>query len=137
MDFSSLLTKSRIQLYREQGKYRELWKLSSDLTMTMMSKYRGAKKMDLSDLDHHPLLLVELNGHCGKNFEPVKNHLKQMLLSGEEENIQLCVFVDNECVIDLYGTAIGKQSQTKICRSSNFIKTLAKSIASDSSTRPA
>ena len=69
--------------------------------------------------------------------QKVKEQLEKMLVKGYDENVQLCAYVEGKCVIDLYGTAIGKQSQTKICRSSNFIKTLAKSIASDSSTRPA
>ena len=30
-----------------------------------------------------------------------------MLRDGAEENVQLCVYVDEKCVVDLYGTAIG------------------------------
>ena len=30
-----------------------------------------------------------------------------MLRDGAEENVQLCVYVDDKCVVDLYGTAIG------------------------------
>ena len=30
-----------------------------------------------------------------------------MLQDGIEENLQLCVYVDEKCVVDLYGTAVG------------------------------
>ena len=30
-----------------------------------------------------------------------------MLLNGQEENAQLCIYVGDKCVVDLYGTAIG------------------------------
>ena len=33
-----------------------------------------------------------------------------MLRDGAEENVQLCVYVDEKCVVDLYGTAIGDQN---------------------------
>ena len=33
-----------------------------------------------------------------------------MLRKGKEENVQLCVYVDGHCVVDLYGTAIGDES---------------------------
>ena len=29
------------------------------------------------------------------------------LQKGKEDNVQLCVYVDGKCVVDLYGTAIG------------------------------
>jgi putative heme degradation protein len=48
-----------------------------------------------------------LHGLCDKKFEPVKAHLEHMLRKGCEDNVQLCVYVDNKCVIDLYGTAVG------------------------------
>ena len=50
---------------------------------------------------------VILEGHCEKQYEPVKEKLKSMLTNGLEENLQLCVFVKGKCVIDLYGSAIG------------------------------
>ena len=33
------------------------------------------------------------------------NH--RFLQKGKEDNVQLCVYVDGKCVVDLYGTAIG------------------------------
>ena len=48
-----------------------------------------------------------LNGFCNENYEPVKAHFEKMLLNGQEENAQLCIYVGDKCVVDLYGTAIG------------------------------
>ena len=48
-----------------------------------------------------------INGFCDKKYEPVKEHLSKMLRDGAEENLQLCVYVDEKCVVDLYGTAVG------------------------------
>ena len=50
---------------------------------------------------------ILLDGHCDKNYEPVKKHVEKMLQDGIEENLQLCVYVDDKCVVDLYGTAVG------------------------------
>ena len=50
---------------------------------------------------------IQLDGFCDKNYEPVKKHVEKMLHEGLEENLQLCVYVDEKCVVDLYGTAIG------------------------------
>ena len=50
---------------------------------------------------------VYLEGFCDKQFEPVKQKVQEMLDYGCEENIQLCVYVDGKCVIDLYGSAVG------------------------------
>ena len=53
---------------------------------------------------------VILEGHCEKKYEPVKEKVREMLKNGLEENLQLCVYVDGKCVIDLYGSAIGDRS---------------------------
>merc|ERR1711884_495313 len=50
---------------------------------------------------------VILEGHCDKQYEPVKEKLRDMLKNGLEDNLQLCVYVDGKCVIDLYGSATG------------------------------
>ena len=53
---------------------------------------------------------VILEGYCDKQYEPVREKLKGMLQNGLEENLQLCVYVDGKCVIDLYGSAIGDKN---------------------------
>lgn len=53
---------------------------------------------------------VMLDGHCDKEYEPVKKHVEKMLKEGIEENLQLCVYVDEKCVVDLYGTAVGDKT---------------------------
>jgi hypothetical protein len=53
---------------------------------------------------------VQLHGFCNKEYEPVKSHLERMLRKGTEDNVQLCVYVNNSCVIDLYGTATGNHT---------------------------
>jgi len=50
---------------------------------------------------------IKIDGICEKQYEPVKEHLLEMLTKGKEENVQLCVYVDGNCVVDLYGTAVG------------------------------
>ena len=54
---------------------------------------------------YHPPNHVRLNGYCNEKFILVKRHLENMLKHGAEENLQLCVYVDGKCVVDLYGTA--------------------------------
>ena len=51
-----------------------------------------------------------IHGTCDKNYEPVKRQLEKMLKDGKEENVQLCVYVDGKCVVDLYGTAVGDRN---------------------------
>ena len=53
---------------------------------------------------------VILEGNCDEQYEPVKEKLKDMLKNGLEENLQLCVYVDGKCVIDLYGSAKGDKN---------------------------
>ena len=51
-----------------------------------------------------------LQGTCRKEYTPVKEMFEQFFKSGREKNAQLCVYVNNECVVDLYGTAMGDSS---------------------------
>ena len=69
---------------------------------------------------------IQIGGFCEKQFEPVKKHFIKMLTKGKEENVQLCVYVDGNCVVDLYGTAIGDKeyNQEKIQVCIDFIITL-------------
>ena len=53
---------------------------------------------------------IYLRGFCDEKYEPVKAKLQEMLDYGAEENLQLCVYVEGKCVIDLYGSAVGAQN---------------------------
>ena len=53
-----------------------------------------------------------LHGFCDEKYLPVKKHLEEMLRNGAEENLQLCVYVEGKCVIDLFGTAIRDTTYT-------------------------
>ena len=55
---------------------------------------------------------IKLNGHCAKEYEPVKQYLNRMLRKGDEANVQLCVYVGKECVVDMWGTAVGDSAYT-------------------------
>ena len=48
-----------------------------------------------------------LQGYCKKEYAPIKELFESFFKSGREKNAQLCVYVKNEVVVDLYGTAIG------------------------------
>ena len=50
---------------------------------------------------------LALRGTCKAEYMPVKELFEQNFKAGHEKNAQLCVYVNNECVVDLYGTAIG------------------------------
>ena len=60
----------------------------------------------------HDTSKVHLGGFCDEKFIPVKQHLEKMLKSGAEENLQLCIYVGDKCVVDLYGTAVGDWTYT-------------------------
>ena len=68
---------------------------------------------------------IQIGGFCEKQFESVKKHFIKMLTKGEEENVQLCVYVDGNCVVDLYGTAVGdkeyNQEKLQVCLNLRFI----------------
>ena len=50
----------------------------------------------------------KIEGFCDPKFEKVKKHFKEMLINGADENLQLCVFVEDKCVIDLCGSSNDK-----------------------------
>ena len=50
---------------------------------------------------------VNINGTCEKGFESVKDMFYQNFVIGNEDNAQLCIYVGNKCVVDLYGSATG------------------------------
>ena len=56
-----------------------------------------------------------LQGYCKKEYAPVKEMFQGFFKSGREKNAQLCVYVKNEVVVDLYGTAIGDSKYGPDC----------------------
>ena len=48
-----------------------------------------------------------MHGTCVPGFEEVRDLFERNFHIGGEANAQLCIYVDGQCVIDLYGTAIG------------------------------
>ena len=50
-----------------------------------------------------------ISGTCAKGFESVKEIFHQNFIVGNEENAQLCIYVGNECVVDLYGSVRGDE----------------------------
>ena len=57
--------------------------------------------------------LVQINGYCAKDYQPIKELFVSNFHSGKENNAQLCIYVNDECVVDLYGTAIGDTTYTQ------------------------
>ena len=62
------------------------------------------------NLYNKPLSDIRVDGFCDEKFIPVKEHFEKLLKNGADENLQLCVYVGGECVVDLYGTSIGDWS---------------------------
>ena len=60
----------------------------------------------------HDKSKVHLGGFCDEKFLPVKQHVEKLLKFGAEENLQLCIYVGDKCVVDLYGTAVGDWTYT-------------------------
>ena len=58
---------------------------------------------------------VKIFGNCEKGYAAVKEAFVQNFVSGQEVNASLCVYVDQKCVIDLFGSAIGDNSYTRKC----------------------
>ena len=60
----------------------------------------------------------KIEGHCDPKYEKVKEHLEKMLVNGADENVQLCVYVKGECVIDLCGASDDKYNadKTQVCK---------------------
>ena len=45
-----------------------------------------------------------VKGFVAEGFEPVKKCLENMMKTDCEDKVQLCVFVEGKCVIDLHGS---------------------------------
>ena len=48
-----------------------------------------------------------VGGHVSQGYETVRDIFRKNVETGRERNAQLCVYVDGECVLDLYGSAEG------------------------------
>ena len=46
----------------------------------------------------------KIKGYVDEGFESVRDQLEKMIQSGCEDNLQLCVYLDKKCVIDLHGS---------------------------------
>ena len=57
--------------------------------------------------------LIQINGYCAEGYQPLKELFVNNFHTGKENNAQLCIYVNDECVVDLYGTAIGDASYTQ------------------------
>lgn len=47
---------------------------------------------------------AQVTGTCHDKFKPVKKKLEELFQLSYEENVQLCIYVDGQCVVDLVGT---------------------------------
>ena len=56
---------------------------------------------------------VKVFGRCERGYTAVKEAFVQNFVSGQEANASLCVYVNQKCVIDLFGTAIGDIGYTR------------------------
>ena len=50
---------------------------------------------------------LKVEGTCAKGYENVQTLFKENFRKRKERNAQLCIYVDGEKVVDLYGTAVG------------------------------
>lgn len=64
-------------------------------------------KKNISDYSSSNNTSVQVHGSCSPGYEPVKELFAQNFKNGLEDNAQLCIYVNNACVVDLYGTASG------------------------------
>ena len=46
----------------------------------------------------------KIKGYVAEGFEPVRDQLEKMIQSGCEDHLQLCVYLDKKCIIDLHGS---------------------------------
>ena len=58
-------------------------------------------------MGHSPSKSAFVEGHVEPGFESVKELFQQNILSGKERNAQLCVYVDGQVVVDLWGSNDG------------------------------
>lgn len=53
---------------------------------------------------------MQINGTVSPGFESVRSLYEKNMHTLAERNTQLCVYVDGQCVVDLWGSAIGDES---------------------------
>ena len=58
---------------------------------------------------------VNIFGKCHEGYEPVKDAFVKNFMSGQEINASISVYVDQKCVIDMYGTATNDTSYNSNC----------------------
>ena len=51
-----------------------------------------------------PKMTKKFKGHVSEGYEPVIEYLEKIINSSCEDKIQMCVYVNKICVIDLYGS---------------------------------
>jgi len=57
---------------------------------------------------------VKVRGACDPAYEKVKDEFQRFYDEGYETKSQLCIYVGEECVVDLYGDQVGGYSPDKI-----------------------
>lgn len=55
-------------------------------------------------------MTIAIDGSVQPGFESIKNQLAQNLSAARDRNAQLCIYVGEECVVDLWASAIGDES---------------------------
>ena len=53
---------------------------------------------------------IKVEGTCSPGYESVKELFSQNFKNGLEDRAQLCIYVNNTCVVDLYGTSTGDKN---------------------------
>lgn len=49
-------------------------------------------------------MAATVHGSFAEGYEPIRIYFEKMLKSGCEDRLQLCIYVNNVCVVDLYGS---------------------------------
>ena len=83
--------------------------------------------------------LYGIEGHVSPGYEPVVHGLEHMFQIGQDKLSQLCVYVGNECVVDVYGkygkkekkTNFGPDSMTAIMSSGKSVAAILMAIMVD------
>ena len=55
-----------------------------------------------------------VDGSVSPGYESVRSMFQENIIRGKERNAQLCVYVDGECVVDLWGSADGDKRYLKL-----------------------